>query len=71
MNPLDNFHVNLSAAVQTATVGRSEWRPGGYTLGGVPEAMVDKVNLNQGFVIPFYGFAEVMMDRRAGLLEAA
>lgn len=48
-----------------------EWRPGGYTLGGVPEAMVDKVSLDQGFVIPFYGFAEVKMDRRAALQEAA
>lgn len=40
-----------------------EWRPGGYTLGGVPEAMVDKVPLDQGIGVPFQALEEVLEDR--------
>jgi hypothetical protein len=40
-----------------------EWRPGGYTLGGVPEAMVDKVPLDQGIGVPFQALEEVLDDR--------
>jgi len=40
-----------------------EWRPGGYTMGGVPEAMVDKVPLDQGMGIPFQALEEVLDDR--------
>ena len=40
-----------------------EWRPGGYTLGGVPEAMVDKVPLDQGMGVPFQALEEVLDDR--------
>jgi hypothetical protein len=40
-----------------------EWRPGGYTLGGVPEAMLDKVPLDQGMGIPFQALEEVLDDR--------
>jgi hypothetical protein len=40
-----------------------EWRPGGYTLGGVPEAMVDKVPLDQGMGVPFQALEEVLDNR--------
>lgn len=55
--------LNLRFTTGREEGANAEWRPGGYTLGGVPEAMVDKVDLDKGEVIPFYGFAELMMDR--------
>lgn len=40
-----------------------EWRPGGYTTGGTPEAMVDKAGLHQAFAIPFAALPEFITDR--------
>ncbi len=40
-----------------------EWRPGGYTIGGTPEAMVDRAQIHKGIAVPFDRLHEVLGDR--------
>ena len=62
-NPRD---LNLRLVTGREQGANIEWRPGGYTLGGVPEAMVDKVPVDQGMAVPFDALEEILDDRLFG-----
>jgi hypothetical protein len=55
--------LNLRFVTGREEGANAEWRPGGYTLGGVPEAMIDKAGLEDGLAIPFNALFEVLTDR--------
>lgn len=55
--------LNLRLVTGREAGANLEWRPGGYTLGGVPEAMIDKAGLHQALAIPFQSLDEVLTDR--------
>ena len=38
----------------------NDWRPGGYTSGGIPEAFIDAIPLEQCRLIPYQGLEEVL-----------
>ena len=52
--------LNLRFAAGIEQGANIEWRPGGYTLGGVPEAFVDKVGAHDGLPIPVEGLEHVL-----------
>ena len=58
-NPKD---LNLRLPSGSEGGANIEWRPGGYTLGGVPEAFVDRVDVDVGIAVPFHALEEILTD---------
>ena len=52
--------LNLRFSAGTEAGANMEWRPGGYTPAGIPEAFVDKVAAKDGLPIPIEGLEHVL-----------
>lgn len=59
--PKENLNsLNLRMLTGREEGANNDWRPGGYTLGGMPEAFIDAVPIDQCRLIPYQGLEEVL-----------
>lgn len=59
--PKENLNsLNLRMLTGREEGATNDWRPGGYTLGGVPEAFIDAVPIDKCRLIPYQGMEEVL-----------
>ncbi len=56
----DPKKLNLRFTAGVEQGANIEWRPGGYTINGIPEACVDKVGSHDGLAIPVEGLEHVL-----------
>jgi len=59
--PKENLDsLKLRMVTGTEDGANNDWRPGGYTLGGMPEAFIDAVPIGLCRLIPYQGLEEVL-----------
>jgi hypothetical protein len=59
--PKENLNsLKLRMVTGTEDGANNDWRPGGYTLGGIPEAFIDAIPMEQCRLIPYQGLEEVL-----------
>ena len=59
--PKENLNsLNLRMLTGREEGATNDWRPGGYTSGGIPEAFIDAVPIDQCRLIPYQGLEEVL-----------
>ncbi len=59
--PKENLNsLNLRMLTGREEGANNDWRPGGYTLGGIPEAFIDAIPMEQCRLIPYQGLDEVL-----------
>ena len=59
--PSENLSsLKLRMVTGTEDGANNDWRPGGYTSGGIPEAFIDAIPMEQCRLIPYQGLDEVL-----------
>lgn len=55
---LNSLHLRMVSGREEGA--NNDWRPGGYTLGGIPEAFIDAIPIGELRLIPYQGLEEVL-----------